>query len=204
MDTDMPKGKKAPSRGRQGRRDVAPRQVALETAPAWLWFQTPGCHNCWRINACCVMCPGLWCFVMTAWKNWYGTFTITPKSTLLLSYKILPTPQKRKSRSDTFQHRLMLLVRQLHVSGIRQDVFLRVDAFHLAQNFRDSQVVCCSVAQLCLTICNPMDHSTPGHHQLLEFAQTHIHRVGEAIQPSHPLSSPSPPAFNLSQHRGLF
>ena len=69
----------------------------------------------------------------------------------------------------------MLLVRQLHVSGIRQNVFLRVDAFHVAQDFRDSQVVCCSVAQLCLTLCNPMDHSTPGHHQLLEFAQTHIH-----------------------------
>ena len=54
MDTDMPKGKKAPSRGRQGRRDVAPRQVALETAPTRLWFQTAGCQNCWRINACCV------------------------------------------------------------------------------------------------------------------------------------------------------
>ena len=54
-----------------------------------------------------------------------------------------------------------------------------------------------SVAQLCLTLCNPMDCSTPGfsvHHQLLELAQTHIHRVGDAIQPSHPLSSPSPPA----------
>ena len=55
--------------------------------------------------------------------------------------------------------------------------------------------------------CDPMDRSTPGlpvHHQLPEFTQTHIHRVGDAIQPSHPLSSPSPPAFNLSQHQGLF
>ena len=52
-----------------------------------------------------------------------------------------------------------------------------------------------------------MDSSTPGfpaHHQLLELAQTHVHRVGDAIQPSHPLSSPSPPTFNLSQHQGLF
>ena len=52
-----------------------------------------------------------------------------------------------------------------------------------------------------------MDCSTPGfpvHHQLLEPAQTHVHRVGDAIQPSHPLSSPSPPTFNLSQHPGLF
>ena len=64
-----------------------------------------------------------------------------------------------------------------------------------------------SVAQLCLTLCNPKDCSTPGlpvHHQLLEFTQTHAHRVGDAIQPSHPLLSPSPPAFNLSQHQGLF
>ena len=64
-----------------------------------------------------------------------------------------------------------------------------------------------SVAQSCPTLCNPMDCSTPGfpvHHQLLELAQTHVHRVGDAIQPSHPLSSPSPPTFNLSQHQGLF
>ena len=52
-----------------------------------------------------------------------------------------------------------------------------------------------------------MNHSTPGlpvHHQLPEFTQTHIHQVSDAIQPSHPLSSPSPPAFNISQHQGLF
>ena len=64
-----------------------------------------------------------------------------------------------------------------------------------------------SVAQLCLTLCDPMDNSTPGfpvHHQLLEFTQTHVHRVGDAIQPSHPLSSPFSPALNLSQHQDLF
>ena len=57
------------------------------------------------------------------------------------------------------------------------------------------------------TLCDPMNRSTPGlpvHHQLPEFTQTHVHRVGDAIQPSHPLSSPSPPAFNLSKHQGLF
>ena len=56
-------------------------------------------------------------------------------------------------------------------------------------------------------LCNPMNHSTPGlpvHHQLPEFTQTHVHQVGDAIQPSHPLSSPSPPAPNPSQHLGLF
>ena len=64
-----------------------------------------------------------------------------------------------------------------------------------------------SVAQSCPTLCNPMNRSTPGlpvHHKLPEFTQTHAHRVGNAIQPSHPLSSPSPPAPNPSQHRGLF
>ena len=64
-----------------------------------------------------------------------------------------------------------------------------------------------SVAQLCPTLCDSMDYSTPGlpvHHQLLEFTQTQVHHVGDAIQPSHPLSSPCLPAFNLSQHQGVF
>ena len=64
-----------------------------------------------------------------------------------------------------------------------------------------------SIAQLCPMLCDPMNCSTPGllvHHQLPEFNQTHVHRVGDGIQPSHPLLSPSPPAFNLSQHQGLF
>ena len=64
-----------------------------------------------------------------------------------------------------------------------------------------------SVAQSCPTLCDPVNRSMPGlpvHHQLLESTQTHVHRVGDAIQPSHPLSSPSPPAPNPSQHQGLF
>ena len=64
-----------------------------------------------------------------------------------------------------------------------------------------------SVAQSCPTLCDPMNCSTPGlpvHHQLPEFTQTHVHRLGDAIQPSHPLSSPSPPAPNPSQHQSLF
>ena len=64
-----------------------------------------------------------------------------------------------------------------------------------------------SVAQSCLTLCDPMNCSMPGlpiHHHLPEFTHTHIHQFSDAIQPSHPLSSPSPPAFNPSQHQGLF
>ena len=66
---------------------------------------------------------------------------------------------------------------------------------------------CCSVPQLCLILCNPMDCSTPGFpvlHHLPEFAQTPVYWVGDAIQPSHLLSSPFPPALNLSQHQGFF
>ena len=64
-----------------------------------------------------------------------------------------------------------------------------------------------SVAQLCPILWDPMDCSMPGfpvHHQLPELTQIHVHWVSDAIQPSHPLSSPSPPVFNLSQHQGLF
>ena len=70
-----------------------------------------------------------------------------------------------------------------------------------------SSVQFSSVAQSCPTLSNPMNHSTPGlpvHHQLPEFTQTHVHRVSDAIQPSHPLASPSPPAPNPSQHQSLF
>ena len=66
---------------------------------------------------------------------------------------------------------------------------------------------CCSVAKSCPTLCNPKDCSTPGfpvHHQLPELTQTHVHWVGDAIQPSHLLLSPSPSAFNFSRHQGLF
>ena len=99
-----------------------------------------------------------------------------------------------------------------------QDVGLNVLAQLLSSGLEDVckaqghsilffKIQCSSVAQSCLTLCNPMDCSTPGlpvHHQLPEFTQTHVHRVSDAIQPIHPLSSPSPAAFNLSQHQGLF
>ena len=79
--------------------------------------------------------------------------------------------------------------------------------FFLCIVIKTASVQFSSVAHSCPTLCDPMNHSTPGlpvHYQLPEFTQTHVHRVGDAIQPSHPLSSPSPPALNLSQHQGLF
>ena len=75
------------------------------------------------------------------------------------------------------------------------------------RNIQFSSVKSSSVTQSCPTLCDPMNHSTPGlpvHHHLPEFTQTHVHRVSDAIQPSHPLSSPSPPAPNPSEHQSLF
>ena len=87
----------------------------------------------------------------------------------------------------------------------------RLQFWQIVMTFRDfnrySSVQFSSIAQSCPTLCDPMNHSTPGlpvHHQFLEFTQTHVHRVSEAIQASHPLSSPSPPAPNPSQHQSLF
>ena len=85
-------------------------------------------------------------------------------------------------------------------------ICLKIMLFGIYPNKLKTSAQFSSVTQSCLTLCDPMNHSTPGlpvHHQLLEFTQTHVHWVGNAIQPSHPLLSPSP-AFNLSQHQGLF
>ena len=83
----------------------------------------------------------------------------------------------------------------------------QVHQYHLSRFhiYAFSSLQFSSVTQSCPTLCDPMNHSMPGltaHHQLPEFTQTHVHRVGDAIQPSHPLS-PLSPAFNLSQHKDL-
>ena len=92
-------------------------------------------------------------------------------------------------------------------------VIVQILAQDIRQRFLEMSIFCpfvfqfSSVAQSCPTLCNPMNRSTPGlpvHHQLPEFTQTHVHRVSDAIQPSHPLASPSPPAPNPSQHQSLF
>ena len=93
---------------------------------------------------------------------------------------------------------------QAHISRFADGLF-----YHWAtrEALEDYLVQFSSVAQSCPTLCHPLDYSTPGlpvDHQLLEFTQTHVRWVGDAIQPSHPLSSPSPPAFNLSQDQDLF
>ena len=87
--------------------------------------------------------------------------------------------------------------------------FLEIAPVSQCSNIASNVILPCfqfsSVAQSCPTLCDPMNCSTPGlpvHHQLPEFTQTHVHQVGDATQLSHPLSSPSPPALNISQHQG--
>ena len=112
---------------------------------------------------------------------------------------------QHSSKASIFQHSAFFIVQLSHpyMTTGKTIVFTRwtfVGKLHSSVQFS-------SVAQSCLTLCNPMNCSTPGlpvHHQLLEFTQTHVHRVSDAIQPSHPLSSPSPPAPNPSQHQSLF
>ena len=86
-------------------------------------------------------------------------------------------------------------------------IFVYTDRKWIASLYHKYCYCCCSVTQSCLTLCNPMDSSMPGFpvfYHLLELAQTHVHWVSDAIQPSHPLSSPFPPALSLSQHQGFF
>ena len=98
-----------------------------------------------------------------------------------------------------------MIIVQIHwfISGWKMVIFYQVFFIYCRDT---SSVQFSSVPQSCPTLCDPMDYSTPGlpvHHQLLEFTQAHVHWVGDAIQPSYPLSSPSAPAFNFSQHQGL-
>ena len=93
----------------------------------------------------------------------------------------------------------------INLKKINKYHLLKIIKNTLKRKFHSINVQFSSVPQLCLTLCNPIDSSTPGlpvHHQLQEF--THVHWVSDAIQPSHPLLSPSPPALNVSQHHSLF
>ena len=111
--------------------------------------------------------------------------------------------QRRKARGRRQMESTIFLI----LFGQKCLLFFRENKFDFQYDGENASVQFSSVTQLCPTLCDPMNCSTPGlpvHHQLLESTQTHVHWVGDAIQPSHPLSSPSPPALNLSQHQGLF
>ena len=102
---------------------------------------------------------------------------------------------------------LIILYKYFCLIIFHDDKSLKTSYKHLFYQEHYGSVQFSSVAQSCPTPCDPMNRSTPGlpvHHQLPEFIQTHVHGVRDAIQPSHPLSSPSPPAPNASQHQSLF
>ena len=113
-----------------------------------------------------------------------------------LSAPVSLHPNKRLSFS------VSLIINILHYCG----TFVLINKYRYIITNWSPSVQFRSVAQSCPILRDPMDHSTPGfpvHHQLPQFTQTHVHWTADAIQPSHPLSSPSPPALNLSQHQGL-
>ena len=123
---------------------------------------------------------------------------------ILLSLLRKLLPPNIFARSNIYLSKSKLMITSLLKFSISPLLFL--EAISFSSKYRES-VQFSSVAQSCPTVCDPMNCSTPGlpvHHQLPEFTQTHVHWVGDAIQPPHPLSSPSPPALNLSQHQGLF
>ena len=118
--------------------------------------------------------------------------------------------QNEISRSQKVKCKRILLLwssRVVRLTETDSSVVASGDQGRGMKSLTGAEFQCSSVAQLCLTLCNPMTCRTPGFpvlHYLPEFAQTHVHWVGDAIQPSHPLSSLSPPAFNLSQCQDLF
>ena len=146
-----------------------------------------------------------------SWNHVGSTFYIHKESSHLSSYP-MPSPWMRQHHLslELVQVFLILLLQVslivFNLLSIHQlEWWLYCQNPALASCFTSVQFI--SVAQSCPTLCNPMNRSTPGlpvHHQLPEFTQTHVHRVGDAIQPSHPWSSPSPPAPNPSQHQSLF
>ena len=116
--------------------------------------------------------------------------------------------EKNSEPSNTFTHMVKgFLTKVVRSFNGEKTVFPKTVLGELNIHMPRNEAQLSSVTQSCPTLCDPTNWSTPGllvHHHLPEFTQTHVHGVGDAIQPSHPLSSPSPPALNLSQHQGLF
>ena len=123
----------------------------------------------------------------------------------MLCVKVLQAINKYHPKAQTFHCLLLHWAAQFGGKGLHLDVRKPNSAsYHYELTLSQSVS---SLTQSCPTLCNPMSHRMPGlpvHHQLPEFTQIHVHRVGDAIRPSHPLSSPSPSASNTSQHQGLF
>ena len=146
------------------------------------------------------------------WNSWTGIPSPPLPMFLVMLPKAHLTSHSRMSGSVTDHTIVIIWVAKIFFCHIEKVIYRILDLececlwkAIILPTIRSVQFS--SVAQSCSTLCDPMNHSTPGlpvHHQLPEFTQTHVHRVSDAIQPSHSLSSPSPPAPNPSQHQRLF
>ena len=126
---------------------------------------------------------------------------LVPNTFNCLSFKLMLGWNMQITTSIYFYLLLLIFLRHLII------LLCELAYFKLICLVSMSSFCCCSFTQSGLTLCNPMDCSMPSFpvlHHLPEFAHTHVHWVSDAIQPPHPLSPPSPPALNLSQHQGLF
>ena len=126
-----------------------------------------------------------------------------------LQYSCLGKPLDRRAWWATVHGVAKVLDTTGHIAHmcVHTDTYEKTSISHFSSLQFSHPVQFSSVTQLCLTLCHPMNCSKPGlpvHQQLQEFTQTHVHRVSDAIQPSHPLLSPYPPAPNPSQHQSLF
>ena len=174
----------------------------METTCAWsiLGFSvTSKAHfsnsHCSKLSSCLVKCR-TWREGKKYAASWYGSCKLPPQEPCFTSKSSAGSGKRRHYTGAPWPpeecHGGSRPMRHKHA-------YIWLD---MEKNLQFS-----SVTQSCPTLCDPTNCSTPGlpvHHQLLKFAQTHVHRVGDAIQPSHPLSSPPPPAPNPSQHQGLF
>ena len=163
-------------------------------------YLTPGAEQCFRAN---------WCKIHSGWPTFKEPSAWPDNSPLLFcsfSYMLISTLfyYRKPLSSFLILCDLQLVDLTFHSRELNLLSFPPPSSLIL---FIWLSVQFSSVAQSCPTLCDPVNRSTPGlpaHHHLPEFTQTHVHRVGDAIQPSHPLSSPSPLAPNCSQHQSLF
>ena len=150
-------------------------------------------------------CRGLWVHVHTYCGVEPSSFSTSKKASLLM-YSLWGLPWPKEWEPYLFS-RAQLLSLALSLECLENRAWILLHLTNTSCPAQLNSVQLLSPTLQCPTLCDPMDWGTPGfpvHHQLPELAQTHVHWVGDAIQPSHPLPSPSPPALNLSQHQGLF
>ena len=145
------------------------------------------------------------CFAANLYIAWLPLLPLGSSSSGLLRCCLPGSPKHSHQikHFSTFKKQKKKVKEEIENAGLK----LNIQKTKIMASGPISSIQFSSVAQSCLTLCNPMNRSTPGfpvHHQLQEFTQTHVHWVGDTIQSSHPLSFPSPLAFSISQHQSLF